>query len=186
MSTTGYVPGSAPGQAPQQPPASPTTTSAWRRRRQASLVLPPPPDDNEKYAYTHRNLPYLTTSLVIGASCLIISQIRFEAHAPVPWPFMIFTATYIIYQAISLPVNFTGRGFDLAAHQARIRAWRPLRYPSVDIYLPICGEPTEMLRNTWQAVSELIAGYGGPARAYVLDDGPSDEARSMSESFSFS
>ena len=62
---------------------------------------------------------------------------------------MIFTATYIIYQVISLPVNFTGRGFDLAAHETRIRAWRPLGYPSVDIYLPICGEPIEMLRNTW-------------------------------------
>ena len=35
-------------------------------------------------------------------------------------------------------------------------------------------------------MSELIAGYAGVAEAYVLDDGPSDEARSMSESFGFS
>src|ERR1022692_4261352 len=162
-------PVSATEQAPLEPPAS--AVSAARRGR---LVLPLPPDDDEKYAYIHRNLPYLTTSLVIGAGCLIISQIRFEAHDPVPWPFMVFTATYIIYQVISLPVNFTGRGFDLAAHKARIQAWRPLEYPSVDIYLPICGEPIEMLRNTWDAVLELIAGYRGAARAYVLDDGPSD------------
>ena len=98
---------------------------------------------------------------------------------------MVFTATYVVYQAISLPVNFTGRGFDLAAHQARIRAWHPVAYPSVDIYLPICGEPIDVLRNTWAAVFELIAGYAGVARAYVLDDGPSDEARSLSESFGF-
>jgi cellulose synthase (UDP-forming) len=64
-----------------------------------------------------------------------------------------------------MPVNFTGRGFDLAAHQARIRAWRPIRYPSVDIYLPICGEPIEVLRNTWQAVAQLIAHYPGLAQA---------------------
>jgi cellulose synthase (UDP-forming) len=170
-------------QAPQQPPPA---TAATRPHPHTRLVLPTPPNNNEKYAYTHRNLPYLTTSLVIGAGCLIISQIRFEAHDPVPWPFMIFTATYIIYQVISLPVNFTGRGFDLAAHQARIRAWRPIEYPSVDIYLPICGEPIEMLGNTWDAVLELIAGYEGVAQAHVLDDGPSDEARSVSESFGFS
>ena len=121
----------------------------------------------------------------MSASCLIISQIRFEMHAPVLWPFMAFTATYIVYQVISLPVNFTGRGFDLAAHQTRIRAWRPPSYPSVDIYLPICGEPIEVLRNTWEAVFELIAAYPGPAQAYVLDDGPSDEACSVSESFGF-
>ena len=144
-------------------------------------MLPAPPDDNEKYAYIYRNLVYLTTVLVIGAGCLIISQIRFEIHDPVPWPFMAFTATYIIYQVISLPINFTGRGFDLAAHQARVQAWRPHSYPSVDIYLPICGEPIEVLRNTWAAVADLIAGYGGVARAYVLDDGPSEEARSASE-----
>jgi cellulose synthase/poly-beta-1,6-N-acetylglucosamine synthase-like glycosyltransferase len=98
---------------------------------------------------------------------------------------MAFTATFIAYQVISLPVNFTGRGFDLAAHQARISAWCPDTYPSVDIYLPICGEPIGMLRNSWNAVFELIAGYPGPIQAYVLDDGPSDEARSVSASLGF-
>jgi cellulose synthase (UDP-forming) len=98
---------------------------------------------------------------------------------------MIFTATYVIYQAISLPVNFTGRGFDLAAHQERVRSWRPVSYPAVDIYLPICGEPIEVLLNTWTAVAGLMAGYDGVARAYVLDDGGSDEARTVSESLGF-
>ena len=95
---------------------------------------------------------------------------------------MVFTATYVLYQVIGLPVNFTGRGFNLAAHQARIQAWQPPAYPGVDIFLPICGEPIEVLRNTWTAVSGLLASYPGPAQAYVLDDGPSDEARSLAES----
>ncbi len=150
------------------------------------LVPPAPPDDEEKFGYVHRDLPFLTAILVIGGACLIVSQVRFEMHDPVPWPFAIFTATYVIYQVISLPVNFTGRGFDLAAHLAKIRAWQPGSYPSVDIYLPICGEPMEVLRNTWAAVAGLIASYPGQARAYVLDDGPSDEARSASESFGLS
>jgi len=164
-----------------EPPATTTATP----RHQAPIPYPPPPNDDEKYAYIDRNLTYLTTVLVIGVSCLIFSQVRFEIHNPVPWPFMVFTATYVIYQMISLPVNFTGRGFDLAAHQARIEAWRPPSYPSVDIYLPICGEPIEVLRNTWNAVFELIADYEGVIQAYVLDDGPSDEALAVSESFGF-
>jgi len=169
-------------QAAQKPPAS---AAPSRRRLRPSLVLPSPPDDEEKYAYMDRNLTYLATVLAIGAGCLVVSQVRFETHDPVLWPFMAFTATYVVYQVISLPVNFTGRGFDLAAHEARIRAWCPPFYPSVDIHLPICGEPIEMLRNTWNAVSELIAGYAGAAQAYVLDDGPSEEARSVSESLGF-
>jgi cellulose synthase (UDP-forming) len=168
-----------------EPPAS-TVAVPETRRGQACLVVPEPPDDTEKYSYTQRNLPYLTLILVIGASCLTISQIRFETRDPALLPFIFFTASYVIYQVISLPVNFAGRGFDLAAHQARVQAWHPPSYPCVDIYLPICGEPIELLRNTWTAVSELIAEYGGVAQAYVLDDGPSDEARWMSESFGFS
>ena len=167
-------------------PSLSTTATPAARQRQPSLTLPPPPDDREKYAYLDRNLPYLTITLAVGAACLIISQLRFEAHSPVLWPFLAFTVTYIAYQVISLPVNFTGRGFDLAAHQARIQAWHPAAYPGIDIFLPICGEPIEVLRNTWKAVFELVAGYPGPVQAFVLDDGPSDEARAVSESFGFS
>jgi cellulose synthase (UDP-forming) len=153
--------------------------------RQPAPVSAPPPDDHEKYSYIGRNLPYLTTGLVVSAACLVISQLRFEAPSPALWPFLAVTVTYLIYQVISLPVNFTGRGFDLAAHRAQIGAWHPQAYPSVDIYLPICGEPIEMLRSTWDAVFELIAAYPGPAQAYVLDDGPSDEARSAAESLAY-
>ncbi len=160
-------------------------TAVDRRPGPSSLVLPEPPDDDEKYSYIQRNLPYLTTTLIIGATCLIVSQLRFELQDLVLLPFLVFTVTYVIYQAISLPVNFAGRGFDLAAHQGRVRAWRPRAYPSVDILMPICGEPIELLRNTWTAVTALIADYPGTAQAYVLDDGPSEEARSMSESCGF-
>ena len=87
--------------------------------RQRGLVPPHPPGDDEKYLYIERNLLYLTTVIFIGSCCLIYSQIRFETHDLVLAPFLLFTAVYVIYQAISLPVNFAGRGFDLAAHQAR-------------------------------------------------------------------
>ncbi|MBV9095840.1 MAG: glycosyltransferase, partial [Streptosporangiaceae bacterium] len=162
------------------------TVPASPRQGQRGLVPPHPPDDDEKYLYIQRNLPYLTTVISIGSCCLIFSQIRFETHDLVLSPFLLFTAVYVVYQAISLPVNFAGRGFDLAAHQARIGQWRPPSYLDVDIYLPICGEPIELLRNTWTAVSGLIEDYRGTARAYVLDDGPSEQARVMAESFGFS
>jgi cellulose synthase/poly-beta-1,6-N-acetylglucosamine synthase-like glycosyltransferase len=182
---TGYVPGGGSGHDSPDPPAGAAATATWQQP-ETSLVIPPPPDDHEKYEYIDRSLPYLTTMLVIGASCLIFSQIRFEAYNPVPWPFVIFTGTYIIYQAISLPINFTGRGFDLAAHQALVQAWRPLRYPAVDVYLPICGEPIEVIGNTWQAVSDLVAAYPGVARVYVLDDGDMAEAAELAGRFGFS
>jgi cellulose synthase (UDP-forming) len=149
------------------------------------LVLPAPPDDEEKYSYLQRNLPYLTTVICIGSCCLIVSQLRFELADLALSPFLLFTALYVVYQVVSLPVNFAGTGFDLAAHQERIRAWRPPCHPDVDIYLPICGEPVELLRNTWTAVSGLVEDYEGRARVYVLDDGPSEEACAMAGRFGY-
>jgi cellulose synthase/poly-beta-1,6-N-acetylglucosamine synthase-like glycosyltransferase len=151
----------------------------------AGVGLPAPPDDTEKYSYLERDLPYLATVLFIGAGCLTFSQLRFELTAPWAWPFALFTACYVSYQLVSLPVNFTGRGFNLARHQALISAWRPDRYPVVDIYLPICGEPMDVLANTWQAVSALVASYPGIAQPFVLDDGPSEQARQLAADLGF-
>jgi cellulose synthase/poly-beta-1,6-N-acetylglucosamine synthase-like glycosyltransferase len=162
-----------------------SVTAPERPRPHSHLVPPPPPDDDEKYSYTQRNLPYLAAAILIGSCCLIYSQLRFENQDPALLPFVVFTGIYVIYQAISLPVNFAGAGFDLAAHQARIAAWQPSSYPDVDIYLPICGEPIELLRNTWTAVSGLIEDYHGKTQVYVLDDGPDEQARVMAGSFGF-
>ncbi len=159
--------------------------AAASRDEQRHLVPPAPPDDQEKYSYLERNLPYLATVIFIGSVCLVISQLRFELHDLLLSPFLLFTGLYIVYQTISLPVNFAGRGFDLAAHQARIEAWHPATYPAVDVYLPICGEPIELLRNTWTSVAGLVRNYPGEAQAYVLDDGPSEEARLMAGSFGY-
>ena len=160
-------------------------TAAVTRHEHDHLVLPLPPDDEEKYSYVHRDLPYLTTVILIGSVCLVYSQLRLEVHDLALAPFGAFTVIYIVYQALSLPVNFAGKGFDLDAHRARVLTWRPPAYPDVDIYLPICGEPIVVLRNTWTAVAGLIEDYPGRACAYVLDDGPSEAARMMAAEFGY-
>jgi cellulose synthase (UDP-forming) len=142
-----------------------------------------PVTDEEKYCYADRSLAYLATALAASAACVIGAQIWFETRSLIALPFVAYTALYVVYQALSLPVNFAGKGFDMAAHRRRVAQWRPAAYPSVDIFLPICGEEPAILANTWAGVRELIAAYPGTAHAYVLDDGPSDEARDLAEEF---
>ena len=155
------------------------------RHRVVGPVLPEPPDDTEKRSYAWRSLPYLASALVISSLFVITAQIFLEIGNPIATPFAVYTAIYLVYQAVSLPVNFMGGGFDLAAHDARVRAWAPRRWPTVDIFLPICGEPVNVLRNTWTGVFELARSYPGDAYVYVLDDGPSDEARDVAQNFGF-
>jgi cellulose synthase (UDP-forming) len=55
-------------------------------------------------------------------------------------------------------------------------------WPLVDVLLPVCGEPLEILRRTWEAVARIRY----PAFAVtVLDDAGSAQVRDMAESFGF-
>ena len=59
-------------------------------------------------------------------------------------------------------------------------------YPDVDIFLPICNEPIEILQNTWTGVFELVHAYPGSAIPYVLDDGADPAAEALASDFGFS
>jgi cellulose synthase/poly-beta-1,6-N-acetylglucosamine synthase-like glycosyltransferase len=144
-------------------------------RRTVHLVLPDAPSDAEKTSYAWRSLPLLTAALVLSSACVIAAQLFFEMRNPIALPFALYTLLYLVYQTVSLPVNFAGGRFDLAEHQRRVRAWQPDARPTVDIFLPVCGEPIDVLRNTWAGVAELIDAYPGVARGFVLDDGPGTE-----------
>ena len=116
---------------------------------------------------------------------LLISQARFILTAPWLIVFAPLLALTVIYYVISLFVNLGTRGFDMESHRALVQAWRPSSYPSLDVFLPICGEPMEILHNTWRYVAELVRSYPGVAIAYVLDDGASDQAAAMANDFGF-
>jgi cellulose synthase (UDP-forming) len=147
-------------------------------------LLPSPPTAEEKTAYADRHLGYLTLVVLIGYSSIVISQAIMEVHYRT-WVMVPWTAFTIIYLTVSLLSNFAGRDFDLAAHRATVRAWQPRYYPDVDIFLPTCGEPLELLHNTWTYVYELLRAYPGDAVAFVLDDKDDPGARELARDFGF-
>jgi cellulose synthase (UDP-forming) len=155
----------------------------WRSPLLAGL--PAPPDDREKTLYCDRNLALIVRASLASFGALLISQAKFVTAQPdllVLSPLLAFTVAYYL---ISLCVNFGTRGFDYARHRAFAGAWRPDRYPSLDIFLPVCGEPTTVLHNTWAHVHELIQAYPGRAIAYVLDDGASGDVQVMAAGYAF-
>lgn len=156
-----------------------------RPRRTADRgLLPSPPTAAEKTCYVDRHLGYLTLVVLIGYSSIVVSQAIMEARYRT-WVLVPWTAFTIVYLAISLFSNFTGRDFDLASHRARVTAWRPRSYPDVDIFLPICGEPLDLLHNTWTYVAELLRAYPGDGTAVVLDDKADSDARELARDFGF-
>jgi cellulose synthase (UDP-forming) len=156
------------------------------RHRRNQLILPAAPTDEEKTGYADRNLALIIIPSLASFGALLISQSRFVFLSPAfTWlflPFLIFT---ILYYLVSLYVNVGTHGFDQDAHRRFVSSWQPARYPSLDVFLPVCGEPLEVLYNTWVHVFELVREYPGAAIVYVLDDSASEHARAMARDLGF-
>lgn len=150
------------------------------------IILPAPPTDDEKWSYAKRSLPMLVTAITASAICITAAQLLLEVHFLIALPFLAYTLSYLVYQLLSIPVNFGGKSFDVVHHRWKAAMYRPKVYPDVDVFLPICGEPPYVLRNTWEGVAELASSYPGRVKPYVLDDGWSVEARSLAAEFGFS
>lgn len=156
------------------------------RHRKYGLSLPAAPSDDEKVSYADRNLALIIRTSLASFGALLISQSRFVFLNPVfTLLFLPFVLATIFYYGISLWVNVGTRGFDLEAHRRLVASWRPVRYPSLDIFLPVCGEPLNVLRNTWVHVLELVRAYPGIATVYVLDDSTEEQVRLMAREFDF-
>jgi cellulose synthase (UDP-forming) len=156
------------------------------RRRRGGLHLPAAPTDAEKASYADRNIALITRASLASFGALLISQFRFIFFSPpFAWAFLPFVAFTLAYYLISLCVNFGTRGFDQAAHDKLVASWQPGAYPSLDVFLPVCGEPLGVLYNTWVHVFELVRAYRGTATVYVLDDGADVRLRAMAMDFGY-
>ncbi|MFI5618830.1 glycosyltransferase family 2 protein [Streptomyces sp. NPDC051567] len=154
-------------------------------RRAPQGLLPLPPTDREKYTYAKRHLWVLTLSSLISFCCLTASQLNLTRSTPLLWvyaPLLFFT---VVYYLTSLRVNAFSRDFDIRRHRRLVRAWRPEVHPDVDIFLPVCGEPIEVLHNTWKHVRELADHYPGVCVPFVLDDGADPALEAMARDFGF-
>jgi cellulose synthase (UDP-forming) len=78
-----------------------------------------------------------------------------------------------IQYIVNFTLNLFYRQFDIPKHKRLLKNyWRNREEPSIDVFLPICGEDLPILLNTWKYVSKLK--YGNK-RVYVLDDSKEDQ-----------
>ncbi|WP_283133837.1 glycosyltransferase family 2 protein [Rhizohabitans arisaemae] len=70
-----------------------------------------------------------------------------------------------------------------ASHEMLLAAWRPERLPDVDVFLPTCGEPLEVLENAYRHVARLS--WSAPLTVWVLDDADSDHVRELADRHGF-
>ena len=169
----------APAPAPDQPPEPPGGEVAL------GPVLPVPPQDDEKYRYVKRGAWILTLASVASFPLLLFSQTRLMLEYHWFWFYVPFVIMGALFLALPMITDGMARGFDFGDHQRLVDEWRPQTYPSVDVFLPVCGEPVDVVRNTWKYVAEMSRHYQGTVTAYVLDDSASSELKAMAREFGF-
>ena len=76
-----------------------------------------------------------------------------------------------------------GDDFAPEEHKGKIRTSEQDAYfPTVGVYLPVCGEPTHLLDNTWKYVSALD--YPN-VTVYISDDGGEEEVLHLARMYGF-
>ncbi|MEU7903387.1 glycosyltransferase family 2 protein [Actinoplanes sp. NPDC049118] len=152
----------------------------------SGMRLPEPPSRRqEKFSYAKRNLWILVVGSLVSLPFLIASLVGFVAMSPRLWVLAPLLALGPLLTVIRLLLETFTRGFDLDGHTELVEAWAPRTFPSVDVMLPTCGEPLEVLQNTWQYVADMRDHYQGTVNGYVLDDSSRPEVAALAAEFGF-
>lgn len=147
------------------------------------VALPQPPSDTQKYLYLKQKKGLFYGCALLSSILLFSGMYLFSLVNPALAFYSLFVTALLMYIAVSYAVGVKGKPFDFIKHK-KILAENPASHNSVDIYLPICGEPQEVIANTWKYVSEL-AWPSHLIKVWVLDDGCSDAARDLAKEMGF-
>ncbi|MDH3026949.1 cellulose synthase catalytic subunit [Gordonia alkanivorans] len=143
------------------------------------------PDDDEVYEYLGPQMRWIQLVLIAAFVLVAVSLVAFATTHVWLTPVLFILVLNVIGNTFSLLTGMNKRRVTWASHQERVTSWNPHdgRYPSVDVFLPTCGESLEILRNTYQHVVEL--NWPGRVSVYVLDDAAREEVHNLAASFGF-
>jgi cellulose synthase (UDP-forming) len=145
--------------------------------------LPSPPSDDEVYWYFGPQHRWVPTVVSLSYTFTAVSLFRFALRHPALWVFLAVFALNAAGFALSLVDGQRARRLTREGHELLVRAWRPVRIPGVDVFLPTCGEPLAVLRNAYRHVAALD--WPGPLTVWVLDDADRPQVRALAEAHGF-
>jgi len=143
--------------------------------------------DTEKFAYLSGNHFPLVLFGALSGLLLLIGLCRFAVVESLLWiavPFVMVNGCYLV---LSYGVMFAPGTYSRREHQARMARWQgeasSLKEICVDVFLPVCGEPWDVIQETWNAVRALR--WPGKLQIVVLDDSPDDPLRERALVYGF-
>ncbi|WP_406205895.1 glycosyltransferase family 2 protein [Kitasatospora sp. NBC_01560] len=97
-----------------------------------------------------------------------VTMLTFALRTPALWAFLAVLGLNVVALVISSVNSLRQRRLTRQSHEVLVHAWNPGELPTVDLYLPTCGEPLDVLENAYRAVGALD--WPGALTVWVLDD----------------
>ena len=146
-------------------------------------ILPTAPTDEEKILYLKLNKlvfygfgVFSFICLKVGIILLLKTSVNFLVLAP-------YAVYEFFYLGSSYLIGIFGKEFDYIEHKRLLENPKSLEYqPSIDVMLPCCGEPLEILNNTYTYVKRIE--YSN-FKVYVLDDKDKKEVKELAGKYGF-
>ncbi|WP_307845137.1 cellulose synthase catalytic subunit [Planomonospora sp. ID67723] len=107
----------------------------------------------------------------------------FSLRHPALWPFFAALTLNLAGWAMSFVDGQRQRLTTWESHELLVRSWRPVRVPSVDVFVPTRGEPLDILGNTFRHVAALE--WNAPVSVWVLDDAARAEVATLAGRYGF-
>ncbi|WP_405020658.1 cellulose synthase catalytic subunit [Kitasatospora sp. NBC_00070] len=145
--------------------------------------LPQPPSDQELYWYfgPQRRWVLICTSLAFVFTAA--TMLTFSLRTPALWAFLAVLGLNLFALGLSSVNSLRQRRLTRQSHEVLVSAWNPAQLPTVDLYLPTCGEPLDVLENAYRAVAAVD--WPDALTVWVLDDGDRTEVASLAAEFGY-
>jgi cellulose synthase (UDP-forming) len=148
----------------------------------AEIYLPQPPTRAEKYRYFRNRRPLVFAWLLIASGGILYGYVRVATKAWWAWPALLLLAVMVPPVLVNFWLRIGRPRLTLAGHQANTRAYH-YGHETVDVFLPSCGEPVELLDNTFRCVSEMR--WHSVKTVYVLDDSAREPVRALAARYGY-
>jgi len=148
----------------------------------ADRYLPRPPTRTEKYSYLGARRPYVFAWLLIAAVGILYGYVHVATKAWWTMPALLLLAVMVPPVVINFWLRIGRPRLTLARHRAVISSYT-YGHQAIDVFLPSCGEPVELLDNTMRCASAVR--WQGPKTVYVLDDSAREEVRALAVRYGF-
>lgn len=150
------------------------------------MYLPTPPSNEQKYSYLKQSKLLFYGWGSFSFACLLSGMVLFSKNHQALYG--LYALIMALYLGVSYWIGIFGKPFSILKHEiikshGRVMLDQYARI-SVDVYLPSCGEPIEVLKNTYHWVRQLDWPEG-MLHVYVLDDSGRQEVRALAERFEF-